>query len=313
MVFCRCDRSDIFEAVMYMPIETLPEFIVKNQIHTAIVSRYSEYVPLVTKGFVENIYLVLHDLAPNGSIIPIDKKLHRVICLTKWHEQYFLQKFPAFKDKTDVFYYGIDNSQFRPGKKIPNSFIYSSFPNRGLLPLLQMWPRIKKALPDATLNVYSDIEGKWVNEVAKSQMDEILSILRKQELEGVKVHGWVSKKELAEAWSCADVWFYPCIFLETFCLTALEAAASRTLAIGPPLGALDETIGDRGILLPGNPLETEWQDRGLKELLAVLADSARKEELLEKNHRWATEKLAEGIRLFAADIVKLEKKILSRL
>ena len=40
-----------------------------------------------------------------------------------------------------------------------------------------MWPKIKEVIPDATLNVYSDINGKWVNEVAKEQMIEIKKLI----------------------------------------------------------------------------------------------------------------------------------------
>jgi tetratricopeptide (TPR) repeat protein len=285
-VFCNCEQTENFEGVTYLPLRQYATFLVTNYIHTSIVSRYSEYIPLTLEGFVDNVYLVLHDLGPTGTVIPFHPKLKKILCLTKWHEEYFLQTFPAFRGRTDAFYYGIDSSRFKPTLKVRHSFIYSSFPNRGLLPLLQMWPAIKNALPDATLHVYSDIEGKWVNQVAKQQMDEIRRLLANG-LNGVTVHGWVSKPELADAWSKADVWLYPCIFQETFCLTALEAAATRTLAIAPPLAALQETVGNRGILLEGNPMEKDWQDRALRELIQVLQNPIRKTELLERNYQWA--------------------------
>jgi predicted O-methyltransferase YrrM/tetratricopeptide (TPR) repeat protein len=287
VVFCRCHENENFEGVNYQPIENYPRFIANNVVHTAVISRYTQYIPMSIYGNVENVYLVLHDLFPAGTIIPLHPKLKKVLCLTKWHEQYFLERFPQFKGRTDAFYYGIDAARFKPSLKVKNSFIYSSFPNRGLLPLLQMWPRIKQAIPDATLHVYSDIEGKWVNRVAKDQMDEIRRLLSTN-LEGVTMHGWVSKGELAEAWSKADIWFYPCIFQETFCLTALEAAASKTLAIAPPLAALQETVGNRGILLPGNPMDAVWQTSALESILAVLRDPKRKADLLEQNYQWAT-------------------------
>jgi tetratricopeptide (TPR) repeat protein len=285
-VFCNCEQTENFEGVTYLPLRQYATFLMTNYIHTSIVSRYSEYIPLTLEGFVDNVYLVLHDLGPTGTVIPFHPKLKKILCLTKWHEEYFLQTFPVFRGRTDAFYYGIDSSRFKPTLKVRHSFIYSSFPNRGLLPLLQMWPAIKQALPDATLHVYSDIEGKWVNQVAKQQMDEIRRLLASG-LNGVTVHGWVSKPELADAWSKADVWLYPCIFQETFCLTALEAAATRTLAIAPPLAALQETVGNRGILLEGNPMTKDWQDRALRELIQVLQNPNRKTELLERNYQWA--------------------------
>jgi tetratricopeptide (TPR) repeat protein len=288
-VFCNCNGSEVFEGVTYLPLNQYTSFIFNNYVHTSIISRFSEYIPLTYEGFVDNVYLVLHDLGPSGSVIPMQNKLKKVLCLTQWHVDYFLQQFPAFRGRTEAFYYGIDQSRFKPSLKVRHSFIYSSFPNRGLLPLLQMWPAIKRALPDAVLNVYADIEGKWVNEVAKEQMDEIRRLLRSGGgLQGVTMHGWVPKAQLADAWSKADVWFYPCIFQETFCLTALEAAASKTLAVGPPLAALRETIGDRGLVLPGNPMEKAWQDRAVQELVSLLQNPGRKSELVERNYQWAS-------------------------
>lgn len=288
VVFCRCPEHEHFEGVSYQPLENYPRFIKNNVVHTVIISRYNQYIPMTIYGNVENIYFVLHDLFPSGTIIPLHPKLKKVLCLTKWHEEYFLERFPQFKGRTDSFNYGIDNAKFKPSLKVKNSFIYSSFPNRGLLPLLQMWPRIKEQIPDATLQVYADINGKWVNEVAKEQMEEIQYLLQLGHMKGVTVKGWVSKAELAEAWSKADVWLYPCIFQETFCLTALEAAATKTLAIAPPLAALQETVGDRGLLLPGNPMDATWQQSAIESLLTVLKDPKRKADYLERNYAWST-------------------------
>jgi predicted O-methyltransferase YrrM len=285
-VFCNCPGREVFEGVTYLPISMYPTYITYNTVYTSIISRYSEYVPVTIEGAVDNIYLVLHDLGPTGVVIPQHSKLKKILCLTDWHVSYFLQAFPMFKGITESFYYGVDTARFKPSLKVKNSFIYSSFPNRGLLPLLQMWPRIKAALPDAVLNVYSDIEGDWVNRVAKDQMDEIRRLLA-DGMDGVVMHGWVSKGELADAWSKADIWLYPCIFQETFCLTALEAAATKTLAIGAPLAALQETIGNRGILIPGEPMSQKWQDKAVEEVLRAVQDNSRKSALLEANYQWA--------------------------
>jgi predicted O-methyltransferase YrrM len=287
IVFCNCSKSEIFEGVKYMDLKDYPKYIKNNLINTIIISRYSEYVPISYESSADNIYLVLHDLGPSGDIIPYDfNKFRKVLCLTNWHKDLFTSQFSLFKNNTDSFYYGIDTNRFKPSKKVKNSFIYSSFPNRGLLPLLKMWPKIIKAIPDATLNIYSDINGKWVNEVAKEQMDEIHKIIE-EKMEGVTIHGWVSKDDLAIAWSKADIWLYPCIFKETFCLTALEAAATKTLAIGPPLAALAETIGNRGIIIEGDPMDISWQDKALNEILSILENPEKKEELIEKNYQWS--------------------------
>lgn len=286
VVFCNCSESEVFEGVQYMDLMNYPEFIMNNIIDTVIINRYSEYIPLTINGCVDNIYIIAHDVELSGIVIPIHHKIKKILCLTDWHKDLFTDIFNIFKDRIEVFNYGIDIEQFKPGNKIKNSFIYSSFPNRGLLPLLKMWSKIKNAIPDATLNIYSNIDNNWVNTVAKDQIDEIRKILD-QGLEGVTLHGWVSKKELADAWSKADIWLYPCIFKETYCLTAMEAAATKTLAITTPLAALNETVGNRGILIDGNPMEDTWIDNTIRELLDILSDSYRKNKLLEDNYNWA--------------------------
>lgn len=285
-VFCRTSKLDMFEGVKYRPIDEFHSTVATTKIHTCIISRYSEYLPVAITGHAENIYLVLHDLGPTGQIIPMHPKLKKIFCLTDWHVRYFLKDFPQCADRTESFYYGIDNNRFMKKAKKPNSFIYSSFPNRGLLELLKMWPKIKEQFPDATLDVFADINGKWVNEVAPVEMDAIRVLLRRG-LPGVNMRGWVSKQELADAWATADIWFYPTNFKETFCLTALEAAASGTLAVTTYLAALEETVADRGVLIPGDSTSSEWQDKALSELFAVMKDSERKNRLIARNKEWA--------------------------
>jgi len=103
-------------------------------------------------------------------------------------------------------------------------------------------------------------------------------------------HGWVNKQVLAEAWLTADIWFYPCTFMETFCLTALEAALTKTLVITNNLAALQNTVGHRGVIIKGEPIETEWQEKALVKIKKYLdpANKLLKNEFIERNFQWAS-------------------------
>ena len=90
-----------------------------------------------------------------------------------------------------------------------------------------------------------------------------------------------------DAWKKADIWLYPCIFQETFCLTALEAAATQTLAVCSDLAALQNTVGDRGVLIPGDPMTEEWRKEALKRMSEILEKPSEKQRLLHKNKVWA--------------------------
>lgn len=302
-VFCNCLSEENFEGVIYKPLADYYSFIKQNYIHTCIVSRYSEYLPVTFNGYIENVYLVVHDLTPSGIVIPLNKKLKKVFCLTEWHVEYLTNIFPSLKDITVPFYYGIDFNKFSINKKDNEiqlhikekyKFIYSSFPNRGLLQLLKMWPKIYEFQPQASLHIYSDINGKWVNQVEGEMMKQIQQLMTEynayENNMNINYHGWVNKQTLAEAWTTADIWFYPCTFMETFCLTALEAALTRTLVITNDLAALQNTVGDRGVIIKGDPKEILWQETALTEIKKYMdpQNNALKNELIKKNYDWAS-------------------------
>jgi predicted O-methyltransferase YrrM len=295
IVFCNTPNKEekFFEGTRYIHLDNYYQFINTTYIHTVIISRYSEYIPLTIKGFSENIYIVVHDLTTSGVVIPHDQKIKQIFCLTEWHTQHFTSIFNIFKPITTHFYYGIDENNFRLNyNKIKHKFIYSSFPNRGLLQLLQMWPNIYNKYPSATLYIYSDVNNAWSNEVEPEKMNEIKKLLLEYSNNfGIYYKGWVSKKELADAWATSDIWFYPCTFKETFCLTALEAASSKTLVVTNGLAALQNTVSDRGVIIEGDTTTDEWKIEALNKLFYYMDDSniQSKQELIDKNYNWAYE------------------------
>lgn len=298
VVFCKCERQEEFENVHYIPLDKVYPFLKNNEIHTCIVSRFTEYLPIAFEGNTENVFLVLHDIGPIGEIIPKNKKLRKVICLSQWHASRFQNSFPILADITESFHYGVDITKFKQSNTIslkkdtePINFIYSSFPNRGLSILLKMWKNIKQAIPNALLHIFADVNGDWVNQVYPQEMKEIKEYLSQENIHenGILYHGWVSKDKLANAWKQADVWFYPCKFSETFCLTALEAAISKTLVISNDLAALQNTVGDRGIVINGDATTEVWQQKALEEIINILApeNQQKKSQLIKQNYEWA--------------------------
>lgn len=293
IVFCNCPQNEIFENVQYKHLNEYFSFINENHVHTSIISRYSEYIPVTYNSLVQNVYLVVHDLTPSGNVIPIHHKLRKIFCLTEWHIEYMKQHFPTvLHPYFTPFYYGIDTNRFLNTNNtpiVPYKFIYSSFPNRGLFPLLQMWPVIHKKYPMASLHIYSDVNGRWVNEVAPQLMKDIRLLLVQSKSMNVFYHGWVDKQTLANAWITSDIWFYSCTFMETFCLTALEAATTKTLAITNDLAALQNTVSNRGVIINGDPMNPQWQSHALQTLFYYMDPShqPQKQQLIDSNYNWA--------------------------
>ena len=276
VVFCNTLQPEMYNGVGYNPVQWFHKFISETVVEYCIISRYTEYVPVALKGHAKNVGVIFHDILQPELVLPIHPKLKWVFGLSEWHAEKIKQTFPQFN--VSFTHYGIDPIPIR--EKIKHSFIYSSFPNRGLVILLRLWPKIKELFPDATLNVYCNLNHSWTNEVAPGQMEEIKQTIQQQ---GITNHGWVSKKQLSEAWGKTEYWLYPCIFEETFCLTALEAAISQTCVITNGLAALQSTA-KYGIIVQGNPFENEhiW--------LEALKDNALQRYSIEKNYQWAKTK-----------------------
>lgn len=297
VVFCNCgNEGEIFEGVEYKPLYDYVDYIASHEIHSVIVSRYPEYLPACYESHnVSNVYLILHDLIPDGEIIMRHPKLKKILLLSDYHKHFFDRMFPSLVDLTEKFEYGIDINAFKEEiavPKVPYKFIYSSFANRGLLYILQMWKRIKGKFPTAELHIHCDVENPWLNSVDSQMMHSIKSLLFSLKDEGIVYKGWTSKKELYETWKTADVWFYPTTFLETFCLTALEAALSKTLAVTFPIGSLVETVGNRGLLINRNVLTPEGQEDILQNLFWILDEKnwIVKDDYIQRNYQWAIEK-----------------------
>jgi FkbM family methyltransferase len=313
IVFCNCGESEEYEGVKYLPINEYFYYCANVQMKHVMISRYSEYIPVAIQGYVENLYVILHDLKLTGNIVPVHSKIKNVFCLSEWHKSYFLSFFPQFTDRTTAFGYGIDFQNFlydNSIQKIKHSFIYSSFPNRGLIVLLKMWNRIKERFNDAILNIFVNLDNDWVNQNFRDEIIEIRKLLEDLKDKNVVNHGWVSKKTLGEYWKKSEIWFYPCKFAETFCLTALEAALSKTLCITNNLAALQDTVGDRGIKVEGSisdVLTEEWQNKAF-ESICFWIDNEQKEEYINKNYNWSITQSWYNRAEALCDILNLDKK-----
>jgi len=289
-VFCDCGENSIIDGVRYRQTSKYLGFAGSHRITHCVISRFSEFIPaaLASNG-TENVHFIMHDIRPSGNIIPVNAKLRNIFCLSEWHKALFLSQFPQFAKITHALSYGVVRCTEQ--QKTPASFIYSSFANRGLSTVLKIWPQIRKKYSNATLSVFCDLENQWALTNHGPEIAFVKKMLADLVDEGVRNYGWVSKPCLREHWARAMVWLYPCRFEETFCHTALEAAASKTLAITNGLAALDETAArERTVRIPGTDIENDIMDC-LERVLDVSGNlTLVGKKLVDANYRWACEK-----------------------
>ena len=210
-------------------------------------------------------YLWLHDTGygddlPTGLFYAPDK----IFVLSEAHKE-VIKESHGIQDES-VFHltrnglnanavkYGDDNAIERD----PNQIIYASSYDRGLENVLKMWPKIKTAVPEATLkilygwNTFDGLmkqragtpRGKWMEDYRSrvTTMIEDLKPLSVVEL------GRVSQNEVYMHFAESGIWFYPTEFYEISCINAMTAQAMGAIPVCSNYAALNETVnGDYGI------------------------------------------------------------------
>lgn len=212
--------------------------------------------------------------------------------ISAWQEQEYLRAFPALAATPR----GILRNAIAPAfenlfgglpilacKSPAPRLAYSSTPFRGLDRLLYSWNQVRGAHPHAELQIFSSMKLYEADDTGSiAQMLEAAKTLP-----GVIHVGPVPQSELAEALRGSLVLAYPNTFPETACIAVMEALAAGCVVVTSDLGALPETLGGHGWLVPYQAdgaahandfaqrlsrimteLKTEWQSGELEDRLA---------------------------------------------
>jgi glycosyltransferase involved in cell wall biosynthesis len=197
----------------------------------------------------------------------------RIFCLSHWHREFFLHTYPYLDShRVLVSRNGINLSRFpEPLRPRGNLLIYTSDGPRGLEHLLDLFPKIQAEVPDVELDIYYGFDS-WRASV-KDHPEELAKIdrlLDKTRLKGVNFHGRVNQEELAQAFLHAKVWTLPSMFLETFCISAIEAQAAGCVPVVTGLAALNETVQSGFKVSP--PIDEDYDRRFLHNVISLLRD-----------------------------------------
>lgn len=194
------------------------------------------------KNIANKVYFWPHDTAfmsyPQEEI----DAYREIFWLSKWQREQWLSFNPSLAKYTNIYGNGINPDDFEPivERANPYSCIYASNYAKGLIPLLDSWPEIKRRFPRATLDIYYGF-CSWSGftteqeEALKNQIIDLSSL-------GVAEHGLIGHKELHQAFAQASFWTFPCIAKETFCITALKAQIAGAVPVVIKYSALQETV-----------------------------------------------------------------------
>ena len=164
--------------------------------------------------------------------------------------------------------------------------IYTSSYDRGLEHLLALWPKVKEAVPEATLDIFygwtlfdkfhkdNPSSAKW-----KERMLEMMKA------PGVTEFGRVSQEAIAKEMSETGIWAYPTHFGEINCITALKAQAYGAIPVVVNYAALKTSV-QFGAKVDGDIYDPEVKETFTQELIKALNKDWDRQEMMD----WASKK-----------------------
>ena len=150
--------------------------------------------------------------------------------------------------------------------------LYTSRPDRGLVHLMGMWPEIRRRHPKARLGV-AFYKFPKADDTDLAQLHQLVQRWAEENADnGVMRLGGLSKPALYRLMHEGVLWVYPTDFWEISCLGAIEAQACGLPIVSSNYCALEETVGEHGLLLNGDPQTQEYRDAFVNGVSTLLHD-----------------------------------------
>jgi len=180
----------------------------------------------------------------------------------------------------------------------PHKVFYGSSHVRGLAYLYEVWPKVKEAVPEATLDVYYGRES--YDKVHRGNPERIKwmdsMIAKAKSLDGVTDHGRIGQDEIVQRMFESGIWAYPCLWPEIYCITAIKTQAAGCVPVATDFAAINETV-QFGTKVHGKPLPSgggdysqEFLDEYANKLIWWLKHPEEQEKVRPKMMDWARTK-----------------------
>lgn len=260
-VFNNCHTPGIYDGVYWNTLDTFDMYEKLNDIDVLVVSRYPEFRFVNPKT---QVYYWAHDLNYYQRITPANwQYFDKFLVLSRYHYRFFSNAYPWIpKDTFEILPNGLDLKRFEQKiRRNPKKLIYSSNPDRGLTVLFDVFEELHKWDSELELHVF----GYYPDNIRKHPKYW-------REIPGVIYRGYHKQYELAAEYLSSKLWLYPCTWLETFCITAIEAQAAGTPSVVSEWGPLRDRVGNAGIVIEGFNKDEDHKQRFLEAIKKLLTD-----------------------------------------
>lgn len=200
--------------------------------------------------------LVLHDLPgdPESEILKNGgyNKFEKLIFVSNWQMQKYIEYYGIPWYKCELVENAIVPIRPEQIKKSDETIklIYHTTPHRGLKILVPVFEALVKRHPNIELDVFSSfkIYGWEQRDLEFTELFE-----RCKAHPNINYHGTVSNEEVKRAVAESHIFAYPSIWLETSCISLMEAMSAECVCVHPNYGALPETAARMTVMY-------QWQE-----------------------------------------------------
>ena len=281
VVFNGCDAAATIDGVAYERWESLAKRCVIDRPHVVVAVRAWEMIGHVRLAPLQIFWTgdafdqpFVQGLSDSDNRREIDF----VMLQSDWQAETFERhhNIPAWqivRTRLGSAASAADSATLPPAGARRRKLAYASTPFRGLDTLLDVFPKIRAACPDAELDVFSSMRVYGMSE--EDDRRTYGALYAKAAQPGVNLIGSVSQPQLARRLHEARVLAYPNHFAETFCIAAIEAEAAGCAVVTSAVGALPETVGDGGVCLDGDPHSAKYRQSFIDACISLLTDDER--------------------------------------
>ena len=206
----------------------------------------------------------------------------RHLYVSRWQRR-VLEDLIGTKTAGRIVYNGVPPRQFAdtrarigPVPRNPHTVAYASMPTRGLDRLIDLWPEVVAAVPDARLFIYYGMQS--ARQLWRGTHRDVAALLAQLDTEVTRLastgsviyRGRIGQDALTEDFLQHGVLAYPTAFSEVYMISGARAAAAGMKVVSTDAAALPETLPDKTYMVEGAVEADAWANGGRARFLVTL-------------------------------------------
>lgn len=202
-------------------------------------------------------------------------KFHKIVFVSHWQKEWYVREYQIPYSHVVVLQNAIipieQNTIIKPDPNKLLNLVYHTTPHRGLDILYTVINELVKEYPQIHLDVYSSFKiYGW--EKRDEEFTDLFNRISNHP--NMTNHGYVPNDQIRKTLGKTHIFGYPNTWMETSCLSMMEAMSAKCSCVHPDFGALPETTANWTFQYPFN------EDKNQHAIVFYAAMKTQIEELL---------------------------------